>query len=67
MVGVAGLLENAPVEGEPAEFPVEVSCFAERRFDGRDRRLDRRFWEALHQLVTPGEDWGFLVQSMSPN
>ena len=64
---VAGFLENPAIERQPAKLSVKVSSFGERRLNGRNGRFHRRFGNSLHQLITPGEDSGFLVQCMSPN
>ena len=70
---VAGLLQHAPVEGEPAQFPVEVTLLGGRRqigrnLRGRDRQLRflRKSSFALHVLLPLGR-FSSRLAALSPS
>ena len=61
MEGIGRFLEDAPVEGQPAELAIEEAAFRLKHVGCGDRRHgDAR--RLVHQFVTTGKDAGFLIQ-----
>jgi len=69
MLGIAGFLEDAAIEGQPRKLAVEVSTVGRSRLSrcNGGLRRDGHVRGAVHQLITKRDNSRFLIHTISPN